>query len=210
TTQTDSLDLEKRRGITIKASVISLFVNHQKINLIDTPGHPDFLAEVERSLSVLDCAILVISAVEGIQAQTSLLLSALRKLRLSTIIFINKIDRSGAQSDELLKRIKEKLTEQIIPLCRPKNIGTKQATVVENSLQDPMFLQACIEQLALNDDQLLASYVNGEAITEGQVRAALVQQVGQAELYPVFFGSALTGVGVQELLANLVNRSEEH
>ena len=205
TTQTDSLDLEKRRGITIKASVISFFVNSQKINLIDTPGHADFLAEVERSLSVLDCAILVISAVEGIQAQTSTLLSALRKLRIPTIIFINKIDRSGAESDELLKRIKEKLTEQIIPLSGSKNNGTKQATVVENSLQDPMFLQACLEQLALNDDQLLASYVNGEAITERQVRAALVQQVGQAKLYPVFFGSAITGVGVQELLANLVN-----
>ena len=67
TTQTDSLDLEKRRGITIKASVVSFFVNHLKINLIDTPGHPDFLAEVERSFSVLDGAILLISAVEGIQ-----------------------------------------------------------------------------------------------------------------------------------------------
>jgi ribosomal protection tetracycline resistance protein len=67
TTQTDSLDLEKRRGITIKASVVSFFVNNLKINLIDTPGHPDFLAEVERSFSVLDGAILLISAVEGIQ-----------------------------------------------------------------------------------------------------------------------------------------------
>ncbi len=203
TTQTDSLDLEKRRGITIKASVVSFFVNHLKINLIDTPGHPDFLAEVERSFSVLDGAILLISAVEGIQAQTKILLSALLKLRIPTIIFINKIDRSGAQSDELIKRVKEKLTEHIIPLYRTEHIGTKQASVVQNHLHDPTFLQACIEQLALGDEQLLAAYVEGETITEGQVRTSLMQQVGEAKLYPVFFGSALTGVGVKELLADL-------
>ncbi len=92
----------KRRGITIKASVVSFFVNTLKINLIDTPGHADFLAEVERSLSVLDGAILLISAVEGMQAQTKMLLMALRKLRIPTIIFINKIDRGGAQADELI------------------------------------------------------------------------------------------------------------
>ena len=203
TTQTDSLDLEKRRGITIKASVVSIFVNDLKVNLIDTPGHADFLAEVERSLSVLDGAILLISAVEGIQAQTKILFSALRKLRIPTIIFINKIDRSGAQADELLKRITQKLTEQIIPLYRPDHMGTRHASVVPNHLHDPTFLQSCIEQLALNDEQMLAAYVEGKPITEGQVRTALRQQVGAAQLSPVFWGSAITGVGVRELLADL-------
>ena len=205
TTQTDSLDLEKRRGITIKASVVSFFVQDLKINLIDTPGHPDFLAEVERSFSVLDGAILLISAVEGIQAQTKILFSALFKLRIPTIIFINKIDRSGAQADELIKHVKEKLTEHIIPLSRTEHIGTKHACVAQNHLHDPTFLQACIEQLTLFDEQLLAAYVEGETITEGQVRTALMQQVGEAKLSPVFFGSALTGVGVRELLADLVS-----
>jgi len=205
TTQTDSLDLEKRRGITIKASVVSFFVNTLKINLIDTPGHADFLAEVERSLSVLDGAILLISAVEGIQAQTNILLWALRRLGIPTLLFINKIDRSGAQGDELLTRITTKLTEQIIPLYRTEDIGTKQATVVQNQLRDPAFLQACLEQLTLQDEQLLAAYVQGEPITADRVRAALMQQVRQAQLYPVFFGSAMTGVGVKELLADLEN-----
>jgi ribosomal protection tetracycline resistance protein len=203
TTQTDSLDLEKRRGITIKASVVSFFVNTLKINLIDTPGHADFLAEVERSLSVLDGAILLISAVEGIEAQTKILFSALLKLRIPTIIFINKIDRSGAQSDELIKRIKEKLTEHIIPFSQTKNIGVKDASITQNHLHDSTFLQACIEQLALHDEQLLAAYVEGETITEEQIQTALPKQVGQAKLSPVFFGSARTGVGVQELLTNL-------
>lgn len=205
TTQTDSLDLEKRRGITIKASVVSFFVNSLKINLIDTPGHADFLAEVERSLSVLDGAILLISAVEGIQAQTKTLLMALLKLRIPTIIFINKIDRSGAQSDELLQRIKQKLTTQIIPLYQIKHIGTKDASIIQNQLHDPAFLQACIEQLTLYDEQLLASYVEGETITEEQIRTALMLQVRQANLSPIFFGSAITGIGVKELLADLGN-----
>lgn len=203
TSQTDTLDLEKRRRITIKASAVSFFVNGLKINLIDTPGHADFLAEVERSLSVLDGAILLISAVEGIQAQTRILFSALRNLRIPTIIFINKVDRAGAQSDGLIERIREKLTDNIIPLYRPEHIGTKDAAVAQNHLHDPAFLQACVEQLALNDEQLLAAYVEGESITEGRVRTALTQQVGESKLFPVFFGSAVTGAGVRELLADL-------
>ncbi len=106
-TQTDSLDLEKRRGITIKASVVSFFVHDLKINLIDTPGHADFIAEVERSFSVLDGAILLISAVEGIQAQTKFLMTILLKLGIPTIFFVNKIDRRGAEFHTLLTRIKK-------------------------------------------------------------------------------------------------------
>jgi ribosomal protection tetracycline resistance protein len=205
TTQTDALDLEKRRGITIKASVISFFIHDLKINLIDTPGHADFLAEVERSFSVLDGAVLLISAVEGIQAQTKILLSALNRLHIPTIIYINKIDRSGAQSDALLKRIKDRLTEHIIPLYSTRDIGTKQASIVANNLHDPVFLQTCIEQLSLHDELLLAAYVEGETIIPERVQAALVQQVRLAQLFPVIFGSAITGVGVTELLTTLAS-----
>ncbi|QBD74713.1 TetM/TetW/TetO/TetS family tetracycline resistance ribosomal protection protein [Ktedonosporobacter rubrisoli] len=203
-TQTDSMELEKRRGITIKASVVSFFVQDLKINLIDTPGHADFIAEVERSFSVLDGAILLISAVEGIQAQTKILLAVLMRLGIPTIIFINKIDRSGAQSTTLLKRIQEKLTAHVIPLNRAENIGTKRACVVENSLQDQAFLETCIEQLTLNDEQLLAAYVREESITGEQVAEALLKQVREAKLYPIFFGSAMTGVGVSQLLEAVV------
>src|SRR5882757_2514715 len=96
-TQTDSLALEQRRGITIKSAVVSFVVGDVTINLIDTPGHPDFIAEVERVLHVLDGAVLVISAVEGVQAQTRVLMRTLQRLRLPTLVFVNKIDRSGAQ-----------------------------------------------------------------------------------------------------------------
>ncbi len=202
-TQTDSLELEKRRGITIKASVVSFVFDNLKINLIDTPGHADFLAEVERSFSVLDGAILLISAVEGIQAQTKILLSALIRLHIPTIIFINKIDRPGAQSDELLKSIKYKLTEQVIPLYQLENVGAKQASITLNSLYDPAFLQLCVEQLALNDEDLLTSYVNNDTLTREQIQSALLQQVATAKLYPITFGSAITGIGVPELLKTI-------
>src|SRR5436190_3193143 len=115
-TQTDSLALERQRGITIKSAVVSFVISGVTVNLIDTPGHPDFIAEVERALGVLDGTVLVISAVEGVQAQTRVLMRALRRLRIPTLIFVNKIDRTGAQFEPLLESIAEKLTPTIAPV----------------------------------------------------------------------------------------------
>ena len=95
TTRTDSMALERQRGITIQAAVTSFHWKEYKVNLVDTPGHMDFLTEVYRSLSVLDGAILVVSAKDGVQAQTRVLFHALRKMKIPTIIFINKIDQEG-------------------------------------------------------------------------------------------------------------------
>ena len=109
TTQTDSLALERRRGITIKSAVASFTVGGVHVNLIDTPGHPDFIAEVERVLSVLDGAVLVISAVEGVQTQTRILMRALQRLGVPTLIFVNKLDRVGADAERVVAQVREKL-----------------------------------------------------------------------------------------------------
>jgi ribosomal protection tetracycline resistance protein len=126
-TQTDSMALERQRGITIKSAVTSFTLDDLKINILDTPGHPDFIAEVERVLSVLDGVILVISAVEGVQAQTRILMKALQRLKVPTIIFVNKIDRMGARYEELLHDISNKLTPDITAMGTVENLGTKEA-----------------------------------------------------------------------------------
>src|SRR5215207_241560 len=113
-TKTDSLALERQRGITIKSAVVSFRIDDTTINLIDTPGHPDFIAEVERVLGVLDGAVLVVSAVEGVQAQTRVLMRTLRQLNIPTLIFVNKIDRGGAQYENVLQDIAEKLSPAIV------------------------------------------------------------------------------------------------
>ncbi len=105
TTQTDTLALERQRGITINSAVVSFAIDDVTVNLIDTPGHPDFIAEVERVLSVLDGAVLVVSAVEGVQPQTRMLMRALQRLRVPTLLFVNKIDRAGADDERVLAAI---------------------------------------------------------------------------------------------------------
>src|SRR5687767_14332311 len=126
-TQTDTLALEQERGITIKSAVVSFVVDDVAINLIDTPGHPDFIAEVERVLGVLDGAVLVVSAVEGVQPQARILMRTLGRLRIPSIIFVNKIDRVGAQHESLLLSISEKLTPTIVPMGSTRDLGTRAA-----------------------------------------------------------------------------------
>ena len=127
TTQTDSLALERQRGITIKSAVVSFVVDGVTINLIDTPGHPDFIAEVERVIGVLDGAVLVVSAVEGVQPQTLLLFRALRRLRVPTIVFVNKIDRVGADQRRVLAAIAERLGAHPFAMGTPHGVGTSRA-----------------------------------------------------------------------------------
>src|SRR5205809_6834889 len=127
TTQTDSLALERRRGITIKSAVVSFAIDDVTVNLIDTPGHPDFIAEVERVLSVLDGAVLVISAVEGVQPQTRILTRALQRLGVPTLVFVNKIDRAGADDERVLQAIAERLTPAIVPMGATRRLGTRVA-----------------------------------------------------------------------------------
>lgn len=153
-TQTDSMALERQRGITIKSAATSFSLDDLKINILDTPGHPDFIAEVERVLGVLDGAILVISAVEGVQAQTRILMRALQRLGVPTIIFVNKIDRMGARYEGLLQDISNKLSADNTVMGTVENLGTKEASFKPHASKDivgiPIFFGSAITNTGID------------------------------------------------------------
>ncbi|MFI7125181.1 GTP-binding protein [Nonomuraea sp. NPDC050153] len=201
-TQTDSLALERRRGITIKSAVVSFAIGGTTVNLIDTPGHPDFIAEVERVLNVLDGAVLVVSAVEGVQAQTRVLMRTLRRLRIPTLVFVNKIDRRGARHDGLVREIADRLTPSVVAMGSTAGLGTGAASFTPFD-GAPAFASRLVEVLAEQDDALLAAYVAGEEVPYARLRSELAAQTGRALAHPVFFGSAITGAGVDALMAGI-------
>jgi ribosomal protection tetracycline resistance protein len=204
TTQTDTLALERERGITIKSAVASFAIGDLAVNLIDTPGHPDFIAEVERVLSVLDGAVLVVSAVEGVQAQTPLLMRALQRLRVPTLIFVNKIDRSGASDRRVLDAIARRLTPAIMPMGSAHGLGTRHAGFAPATGDDPTFSMALTELLAERDDAILAAYVEDvDTDLYPRLYKLLVEQARRAQAHPVFFGSAITGAGIEALMAGI-------
>jgi ribosomal protection tetracycline resistance protein len=204
TTQTDSLALERQRGITIKSAVVSFLIDDVTVNLIDTPGHPDFIAEVERVLSVLDGAVLIVSAVEGVQAQTRVLMRALQRLRVPTLFFVNKIDRAGAGYERVLTSISQKLTSAVWPLGVVNHLGTRAAEFVPSGSLDAAGISRLVGLLADHNDALMAAYVEDEtAISWRDLRNELATQTKQALVHPVFFGSALTGAGLDSLIGGI-------
>lgn len=203
-TQTDSLSLEQQRGITIKSAVVSFVIDDVTVNLIDTPGHPDFIAEVERVLNVLDGAVLVISAVEGVQSQARILMRTLQRLHVPTLIFVNKIDRGGAQYERVLRDIAEKLTPGIIPMGSAHGLGTRSPGFMPYGTTDADFTSRLVDLLADHDDDLLAAYVDDETtVSYRQLRSELAVQTRQVLVHPVFFGSAITGAGVDALISGI-------
>jgi ribosomal protection tetracycline resistance protein len=205
TTQTDSLPLEQQRGITIKSAVVSFAIDDVTVNLIDTPGHPDFIAEVERVLSVLDGAVLVVSAVEGVQPQTRVLMRALERLRVPTLLFVNKIDRAGADCERTLNDIAERLTPSAVAMTSVSDEGTRAAVATPRSDADAVFKSQLVDVLADHDEALLATYLEDETrVSARRLHEALATQTKQSLVHPVFCGSAITGAGVDPLTAGLV------
>jgi ribosomal protection tetracycline resistance protein len=203
TTRTDSMDIERRRGITVRTNVASFAVGDVQVNLIDTPGHSDFIAEVERSLAVLDAAVLVVSAVEGVQSQTVVLWRALRRLAVPTLIFINKIDRGGADPARVRGEIDRRLTApggvRTLPLTDVLAAGTVNA----GTRPVPPTDSRVIDVLAMLDDRVLRAAVDGPAVPAPLALRSARAQVRRCLLVPVAAGSALTGSGVPDLLAAL-------
>ncbi|MEU4474488.1 translation factor GTPase family protein [Micromonospora sp. NPDC023888] len=203
-TRTDSLALERQRGITIRSAVVSFVLDDVTVNLIDTPGHPDFIAEVERVLGVLDGAVLVISAVEGIQPQTRVLMRTLRRLRIPTLIFVNKVDRAGADPERVVRAVAEKLAPAVVAMGSVAMPGTRGAHCSPYGPADVAFTDRLLDVLAEQDDGLLADWVaDTSAVPYSRLRRALATRTGSALVQPVYAGSAITGAGVDALIAGI-------
>ncbi|MEM7536284.1 MAG: translation factor GTPase family protein [Chloroflexota bacterium] len=196
-TQTDTMDLERERGISIMSMPTSYTYKGQKINIVDTPGHVDFVAEVERSMLVLDGAILVISAKEGVQSHTKLLFNALKRMEVPTLLFINKIDRMGVEIDGVLTEIRRQLSPNICVLQTVRSEGSREAVPHPTVLEPDDDL---IEMLSVADEMLMLDYLEGETISGERLYDTLKLAVAQRVAYPVLFGSALNGIGLHEML----------
>ena len=184
TAHTDNLPVEQRRGISVKATCVSMDWRGATINLIDTPGHVDFAAEVERSLWALDAAVMVVCAVEGVQPHTETLFQALKEQKISTIFFLNKTDREGADVPRVLAQIKRLLTPDAVLMADDDGVT---------------------EFVCAQDDELLESYLSGEEFTADFIRARLTDMTRAAQAYPVYSGSALRDEGVVPLLDAMVD-----
>lgn len=197
TTRTDTMFLERQRGITIQAAVTSFNWNDYKINIVDTPGHTDFITEVYRSLSVLDGAILVISAKDGVQAQTRILFHALQKMNIPTIIFINKIDQYGINLNNIYQNIKEKLSNDIIVM---QNVTLTPEISIKNIIDldewDPVISK---------NDKLLKKYIAGEKLTIQELTYEEYRCVKKGSLFPIYHGSAKNNIGTQQLIEAISN-----
>ena len=184
TAHTDTLPVERRRGISVKATSVSFDYADTRINLIDTPGHVDFTAEVERSLWALDAAVLVVCAVEGVQPQTEVLFDCLRQQRIPVLFFLNKLDRAGADPEGALQQIRRHLTPSAVPA-------------------DDM--DAVTEALCDLDDELAEAYLSGEDLSPALIREKFSARAKSGDVFPVLRGSALRDEGVAEVLDAIVD-----
>ncbi|MCB2358788.1 GTP-binding protein [Clostridium estertheticum] len=217
TTHTDSLAMEKQRGISVKAAETDFTYKGTNVHVIDTPGHIDFSSEVERSIGVLDGAIVVLSSVEGVQPQTEVYFNALKELNTPSIFFINKLDRIGASPYKTIKDMKKLLTNKLIPLqlVYEENNEFIVKNIFDNvdnaknilEIKDESFkqlLEDIIDILGNNNEEILNQFF-GETLTLGMLKNEITLQANSGQIYPVLYGIALRGEGIKDLLNGIVD-----
>ncbi len=230
TTVMDWMDLEKQRGITIVSAATTCYWNNYRINIIDTPGHVDFTAEVERSLRVLDGGVVVFDGVMGVEAQSETVWRQANKYGVPRICFINKMDRTGANFERCIKMIKERLGARPVAIQVP--IGKEDSfagvvDIVENkawfmtgqqdgkmdngSIPDAEkerveeYRRILIESLAEIDDHIMSAYIEGHDISPEEIKVAIRKATLSNKTIPVLCGSALKHKGVTLLLDAVVD-----
>jgi len=226
----DWMELERERGITITAAATTCNWGEYRINIIDTPGHVDFTAEVERSLRVLDGGVVVLDAVAGVEAQSETVWRQADKYHVARICFINKMDRVGASFGRTLSMIRERLQANPLPIQLPLGCedsfegiidlienkawrfdGESDSELLEVAIpaaeqtRCAEFRQALIEKLAECDDQIMEAYLEGDSITASELRLALRRVTIANKGVPVLCGSALKNKGIQLLLDAIVD-----
>lgn len=226
----DWMQQERERGITITAASTTCYWREHRINIIDTPGHVDFTAEVERSLRVLDGGIVVLDAVAGVEAQSETVWRQADRYGVPRICFVNKMDRIGADFNRTVNMIEERLRAKAVPIQLPwgresqfqgvidlidvkawrfsddVNVAPEELPVPEDKYEEAVrYRQALIEKLAENDDQLMLLYLECGDIPAEQVKAALRRLTLANRIVPVLCGSALRNKGIQPLLDAIVS-----
>ncbi|MFT6322542.1 MAG: ribosomal protection tetracycline resistance protein [Salibacteraceae bacterium] len=204
---TDGLTMEKTRGISIKASSVNFTWKHRNFQLVDTPGHIDFSAEVDRSLSILDAVILIISAKEGVQAHTLNLWESLIERKLPVIIFFNKIDRDGVDIEQVFSDFQIDLGATLFALNYPDLSNPDHPKLVSfancGEHIDTPILNTSMENLAELDETFLAQYLEGDIADLGPVLENGKKNIKTGTLYGALFGSAKLGLGIEELLHSI-------
>lgn len=203
----DTFALEKERGITIFSKQAVLRNGDFSITLLDTPGHVDFCAEMERTLWLLDAAVLVISASDGIQGHTRTLWKLLKRHHIPVIVFVNKMDQPGAEREMLLEEIKKQLSDSCVDfsmLLSQRQQGTERegfSGQVQKAENENFFagLQEVLEQIAVSEEKLLECFLEKGTLTQEQIAGAIQKR----SIFPCLFGSALKNEGVKELLTLL-------
>ena len=198
TARTDFLPVERERGISVRTSTAVMEYNGVEINLIDTPGHVDFAAEVERSLAALDMAVLVISAVEGIQAQTEILYEALRRCGVAVFFFINKMDRAGSRVSEILEELRG--WGPLLLCSEISGEGSRDCQAVPRKWEEPDFAEEALDAVSAFDQEITQAWLEEGTVSAQALEEAFVRGIGNEEISPVFCGSGLLDVGVRGLL----------
>ncbi|MDO4558125.1 MAG: elongation factor G [Planctomycetia bacterium] len=207
----DHMDLERERGITITSAATTVSWNQTRINLIDTPGHVDFTIEVERSLRVLDGAVLVLCAVGGVQSQSLTIDRQMRRYGVARLAFVNKMDRTGADPEKVVRQLREKLQCDAILMQVPIGkesgfLGVVDLITIPASMEETVAKarREMLEALSMYDDELLEKLLAEEPVSEELIHTVVRRAVRARQITPVFLGSAYRNKGVQLLLDAIV------
>ena len=202
TTATDSLSVEKQRGISVRTSTASAEWKGVTINIIDTPGHIDFAGEVERAISALDYAVVIVSAVEGVRAHTENILKSLDAAKLPRIIFINKTDRTGADTSRVINELKSISSQSHLVLTEFAEGSSDNPKV--KMIDGDTFRFNATEALADICDEAADAFLSDEVLSQERAEELVRQEISSCRLTPVVFGSAKYSIGIEELADALV------